>query len=88
MQLRTAGAFILTAALSLTIPTAAFAQDRDSGTKRDMQSAGHETKDAAKDTGHGIKQGTKKSYHKTKHFTKKVGHKVEGKQDTPYNNPR
>lgn len=89
MQLRTAGALILSAALSLTIPSAAaFAQDHDSGAKQDMKSAGHETKDAAKDTGHGIKQGTKKGYHKTKHGLKKVGHKIEGKRDTPYNNPQ
>ncbi len=89
MQLRTAGALILSAALSLTIPSAAlFAQSNDSGTKRDMKSAGHETKDAAVDTGHGIKQGTKKVFHKTKHVTKKVGHKIEGKRDTSANNPR
>lgn len=88
MQLRTAGTLILSAALSLTLPTAAaFAQSGDSGAKRDMKSAGHETKDAVKDTGHGIKQGSKKGYHKTKHFTKKVGHKIEGKRDTPINNP-
>ncbi len=89
MQLRTAGALILSAALSLTLPSAtAFAQSSDSGAKRDMKSAGHETKDAAIDTGHGIKQGTKKGYHKTKHGLKKVGHKIEGKRDTPANNPR
>ncbi len=87
MQLRTAGALILAAALSVAVPAAAMAQTSDSGAKQDMKSAGHETKDAAKDTGHGIKQGTKKSYHKTKHFTKKVGHKIEGKKDTPVNNP-
>lgn len=89
MQLRTAGTLILSAALSLTLPAAAaFAQNSDSGAKRDMKSAGHETKNAAVDTGHGIKQGTKKVYHKTKHVTKKVGHKIEGKRDTPANNPQ
>ncbi len=89
MQVRTARTLILTAALSLTLPVAAaFAQSSDSGAKQDMKSAGHETKDAVKDTGHGIKQGTKKGYHKTKHFTKKVGHKIEGKRDTPVNNPQ
>ncbi len=89
MQLRTAGTLILSAALSLTLPTAAaLAQSNDSGAKRDMKSAGHETKNAAVDTGHGIKQGTKKVYHKTKHVTKKVGHKIEGKRDTPANNPQ
>ncbi len=88
MQLRTAGTLILSAALSLSLPSAAaFAQSTDSGAKRDMKSAGHETKDAAVDTGHGIKKGTKKVYHKTKHVTKKVGHKIEGKKDTPVNNP-
>ncbi len=87
MQLRSAGALILSAALSLTLPSA-FAQNSDSGAKRDMKSAGHETKDAAVDTGHGISHGTKKAYHKTKHATKHVGHKIEGKRDTPANNPR
>ncbi len=88
MQLRTAGTLILSAALSLSLPSAAaFAQSSDTGAKRDMKSAGHETKDAAIDTGHGIKKGTKKVYHKTKHVTKKIGHKIEGKKDTPVNNP-
>ena len=89
MKLPNTAAFALTVALSLTAPSATlFAQTGDSGAKRDMNSAGHETKNAAVDTGHGVKQGTKKGYHSTKHFTKKVGHKVEGKQDTPANNPR
>ncbi len=87
MQRRTAGVLFLSAALSLTLPAAAAFAQSDSGAKQDMKSAGHETKDAAKDTGHGIKQGTKKAYHKTKHATKKVGHKIEGKKDTPLNNP-
>ncbi len=63
------------------------AQTNDSGTKQDMKSAGHETKDAAIDTGHGIKKGTKKGYHKTKHGVRHLGHKIEGKRDTPANNP-
>ncbi len=89
MQLRSAGTLVLSAVLSLSLTSAAaFAQSSDSGAKRDIKSAGHETKDAAVDTGHGIKQGTKKGYHKTKHFTKKVGHKIEGKHDTSANNPQ
>lgn len=89
MQLRTAGTLILSAALSFSLPSAAaFAQSNDSGTKQDMKSAGHESKNAVKDTGHGIKQGTKKVFHKTKHVTKKVGHKIEGKRDTSANNPQ
>ena len=88
MQLRKAGTLILSAALSLTLPTAAaLAQSNDSGAKQDAKSAGHETKQATKDAGRSVEQGTKKGYHKTKHFTKKVGHKIEGKKDTPLNNP-
>lgn len=88
MQLRSAGTLILSAALSLSLSSAAaLAQSSDTGAKRDLKSAGHETKDAAVDTGHGIKQGTKKVYHKTKHVTKKAGHKIEGKRDTSANNP-
>ena len=60
----------------------AFAQD---GTKQDMKSAGHETKDAAVDTGHGIKTGTKKAFHKTKHGLKKTGHKIKKTVD-PHDN--
>ena len=83
MQLRKPGAFILAAALSFTLPAAsALSQTTDSGTKRDMKSAGHETKDAVKDTGHGIEKGTKKVFHKTKRATKKVGRKIEGKKTT------
>ena len=88
MQLRSAGALVLSAALSLTLPAASLAQTSDSGAKRDMKSAGHETSNAAKDAGHGIAQGTKKGYHKTKHVTKKAGHKIEGKRDTSANNPQ
>ncbi len=89
MKFQNAGAFALAVAFSLTAPSAAlFAQTTDSGAKRDMNSAGHETKNAAVDTGHGVKQGTKKGYHSTRHFTKKVGHKVEGKKDTSVNNPQ
>ena len=88
MQLRSVGALIFSATLSLSLSSApALAQNTDSGAKQDMKSAGHETKDAANDTGHGVKQGSKKSYNKTKHVTKKVGHKIEGKPDTPVNNP-
>jgi type IV secretory pathway TrbL component len=69
------GTFALAAALSLS--TAAFAATPyQDGTKHDMKSAGHETKDAAVDTGHGIKTGTRKAYHKTKHGVKKAYHKT------------
>jgi Ni/Co efflux regulator RcnB len=49
---------------------------QDSGAKRDMKDAGHETKDAAKDTGRGVKQGTRKTCHKTKHATRKAWRKT------------
>jgi len=65
-------------AVVLGVCCGAFAQN-DTGAKRDMKDAGHETSDAAKDTGRGVKQGTKKAYHKTKRGTKKAAHKVEGK---------
>ena len=80
---------ILSAALSLALPfNMALAQTNDNGAKQDMKSAGHDTSNAAKNAGHGVKQGTKKGYHSTKHATKKVGHKIEGKKDTPLNNPK
>ena len=72
MNFRKLSGFVLAAAFTVG---AASAQS-DSGTKQDMKSAGHETKNAAVDAGHGIKQGTKKVFHKTKRGTKKVGHKI------------
>ena len=77
MNVRTSkfGALALAAVLSLG--TSAFAATPyQDGTKQDMKSAGHETKDAAVDTGHGIKTGTKKVFHKTKHGVKKAYHKT------------
>jgi hypothetical protein len=81
MKLRTSGALVLAAALSLS-PAVLLAQSTDSGTKRDMKDSGHETKNAAKDFGHGVKQGTKKVYHGTKKGTKKAYHKVDGNPNT------
>jgi hypothetical protein len=67
-----------TLAAALTFGSAAFAATPfQDGTKQDMKSAGHETKNAAVDTGHGIKTGTKKAYHKTKHGMKKAFHKTK-----------
>jgi hypothetical protein len=70
------GTYALAAALSLSLSTAAFAAPFQDGTKQDMKSAGHDTKDAAVETGHGVKTGTKKAYHKTKHGVKKAYHKT------------
>ena len=70
------GTFTLAAALTLGASAFAATPYQD-GTKQDMKSAGHETKDAAVDTGHGIKTGTKKAYHKTKHGVKKAFHKTK-----------
>ena len=82
-------ALSLATALALTFGfQVAGAQTSDSGAKQDMKNAGHSTQNAAVSAGHGIKKGTKKGYHKTKHATKKLGHKIEGKRDTPLNNPR
>jgi hypothetical protein len=54
----------------------------------------HGTKVAAQDTEHGTKVAahktahvTKRAAHKTAHGTRKAVHKVEGKPDTPANNP-
>lgn len=67
----------LALAAALTLGTSAFAATPyQDGTKQDMKSAGHETKNAAVDTGHGIKTGTKKVFHKTKHGVKKAYHKT------------
>jgi type IV secretory pathway TrbL component len=64
-------------AAAMTLSTSAFASTPyQDGTKQDMKSAGHDTKNAAVDTGHGIKTGTKKAYHKTKHGVKKAYHKT------------
>lgn len=63
------GSLVIAAALNLGMT--ALAQD---GTKQDMKSAGHETKNATVDAGHGVATGTKKAYHKTKHVTKKAYH--------------
>jgi hypothetical protein len=70
------GTVALAAALCLGTSSFAATPYQD-GTKQDMKSAGHETKDAAVDTGHGIKTGTKKAYHKTKHGVKKAYHKTK-----------
>ena len=75
VHLRRIGSLTLTAALTLS--TAAFASTPyQEGTKQDMKSAGHDTKNAAVETGHGIKTGTKKAFHKTKHGVKKAYHKT------------
>ena len=78
---------LVTAALTalLALGSSAFASTPQDGTKQDMKSAGHETKDAAVDTGHGIKTGTKKAYHKTKHGVKKAYHKTAKTLD-PHSN--
>jgi hypothetical protein len=70
------GAFTLAAALTLGASAFAATSFQD-GTKQDMKSAGHDTKNAAVETGHGIKTGTKKAYHKTKHGVKKAFHKTK-----------
>jgi hypothetical protein len=65
---------------------------------QDIKNAGSDTKHATTSAGKGIEKGTKtgyhktvsgtkKGYHKTAHVTKKGVHKVEGKPDTPLNNP-
>lgn len=76
MNVRKLSGFAFAAALTVGMATGFASAQNDSGTKQDMKSAGHETKDAVVDTGHGIKQGTKKVFHKTKRGTKKVGHKI------------
>ena len=83
MILRSLGAF----AVATTLILPAVAQTSDSGTKSSMKNAGSDTKSATKEAGRGVAQGTKTGYHKTTHGTKKVLHKVEGKPDTPVNNP-
>lgn len=81
---RKISALFIGAALASTLvcgPALALSQpptsSQDSGAKKDMKEAGHETKEAAKDAGNSVKKGTKKVYHKTKSGTKKVLHKTE-----------
>ena len=100
MNLGRFGSLALSAVLVLGVP-AALAQNNDHndpGAKQDMKNAGSDTKHAASEAGHGVshgtktayrktKSGTKTGYHKTAHATKSGVHKVEGKPDTPENNP-
>ena len=69
-----------------------------SDTKHAATSAGHgishgsktaydKTKSGTKTGYHKTVNGTKTGYHKTAHATKSGVHKVEGKPDTPANNP-
>lgn len=68
----------LAAALTLSVPALVLAQPQnDTGAKKDLKAAGHETKAAAKDTGKGVENGTKKAYHKTKRGVKKAHHKMD-----------
>jgi len=77
MNVRKWSGVALSAALAVGMSAGvAFAQ-QDTGAKRDIQNAGHATKDAAVDTGHGIDKGTHKAYHKTKHGTKKAWHSTK-----------
>lgn len=70
------GTAVLATTLALGCSAFAATPYLQDGTKQDMKSAGHETKDAAADAGHGVKTGTKKAYHKTKHGVKKAYHKT------------
>lgn len=69
-----------------------------SDTKHAASSAGHgiargtekgydKTKYGTEKGYHKTVRGTKKGYHKTAHATKTGVHKVEGRPDTPANNP-
>jgi hypothetical protein len=80
------------AAFALSLPLAAQTATQD------MKNAGTDTKQAATSAGHGVSKGsktayhktvngTKTGYHKTVHATKTGVHKVEGKPNTPANNP-
>jgi type IV secretory pathway TrbL component len=88
MKTRTQIPILLLAAGLLCAPAYGWAQSNDSqsdsgrtasgqhhSAKQDMQSAGRETKDAAKDAGHGGKKGTEKAYSSTKSGSKKRGTK-------------
>ena len=85
------------AAFAFVLPLG-IAQSTDHDAKQDMKDAGSDTKHAAVSAGHGISHGTKtvvhktvhgtkKGYHKTAHATKTGVHKIEGKPNTPANNP-
>src|SRR5450631_4513149 len=45
---------------------------QDDSAKRDLKTAGNETKDAAKDARHGVKQGATTAVHATESETKKA----------------
>ena len=65
-------ALFLAAALTWSPALAFSLPAQDSGAKKDVQKARHETADAAKDTGHGVKKGTEKAYDASRKDTSKA----------------
>jgi hypothetical protein len=57
------------------------------GVSHGTKTAYGKTKSGTKTGYHKTVRGTKTGYHKTAHATKSGVHKVEGKPDTPENNP-
>ena len=57
------------------------------GVSHGTKTAYRKTKSGTKTGYHKTVNGTKTGYHKTAHATKTGVHKVEGKPDTPENNP-
>jgi hypothetical protein len=57
------------------------------GISHGSRTAYHKTKSGTATGYHRTVSGTKTGYHKTAHATKTGVHKVEGKPDTPANNP-
>jgi hypothetical protein len=63
------------------------AADAGHGISHGSKTAYHKTKAGTEKGYHKTVNGTKTGYHKTAHATKSGVHKVEGKPDTPANNP-